>query len=93
MHLLLLCMAVLGVNESLGCLGVRCQMYICILVHHNTQHSSLGSLVFAHLGSIREKTIQLYMYITHYYNYISLLLQYHKSYIDTHLSVLFVYSS
>ena len=34
--------------------------------------------------------MQLDMYITLYYNYISLLLQYHKLYIYTHLSVLTV---
>ena len=32
--------------------------------------------------------MQLNMYITLYYNYISLLLQHHKLYINTHLSVL-----
>ena len=45
-------------------------------MHHDTQHSSLGSLVFAHLGGIQEIEIQL-MYITIYYYYIFLLLQYH----------------
>ena len=59
-----------------------------IMVHHDTQCSSSGSLVFAHLGGIREKNMQLNMYITLYYSYISLLLQYHKLYINTHLSVL-----
>ena len=62
-------------------------------MHCNTQCSSSGSLVFTHLGCMREKTMQLYMYMTLYYNYISLLLQYHKLYINTHLSVLFAYSS
>ena len=62
-------------------------------MHCDTQFSSLGSLVFTHLGGMREKTMQCYMYITLYYNYISLLLQHHKLYINTHLSVLFVYSS
>ena len=60
---------------------------VCVLVHHDTQHSSSSSLVFTCLGTIREETMQLYMYITLYYNYIYLLLQYHKLYINTHLSV------
>ena len=57
-------------------------------MHHDTQCSSLGSLVFACLGSIKKDTMQLYVtYIILYYNYIPLLLQYHKLYINTHLSV------
>ena len=48
---------------------------------------ALGSLVFAHLASIRKNTMQLNMYMTLYYNYISLSLQYHKTCINTHLSV------
>ena len=79
-------MAELGVNESWGCLGASVA-FICILVHRDTQHLSLGSQVFACLDGIREITMQLYMYITLYYNYISLLLQYHKLYTNTHLSV------
>ena len=60
-----------------------------ILVHHDTQCSSLGSLVFACLGSMRNKIMQLNMHITLYYNYISLLLQHHRLYINTHLSVFY----
>ena len=44
----------------------------------DTQCLSSGSLVFACLGSMRKKAMQLYVYINLYYNYIPLLLQYHK---------------
>ena len=51
----MLCMAVLGVNEYLklsrGTGVARTE------VHCNTQCSSLGSLVFAHLGRIKERNI------------------------------------
>ena len=40
------------------------------------------------LARIKKDTMQLYLInITLYYNYISLLIQYHKLYINTHLSV------
>ena len=58
-------------------------------MHHDTQCSSSGSLVFAHLGGIQEIKMQL-LYITIYYYYILLLLQYHILYINTHLSVSFL---
>ena len=50
-------------------------------------HLSLCSLVFACLGGIRETDMQLNMYITLYYYYRFLSLQYHKLYTNTHLSV------
>ena len=41
-----------------SCLGVQCHVYYYYLywMHCDTQHSSLGSLVFAHLGGIIERT-------------------------------------
>ena len=39
-----------------------------VKVHHNTQCSSLGSLVFAHIGGIGEADMQLNIYITLYYH-------------------------
>ena len=35
--------------------GIGSHMMSLIWVHHDTQHSSSGSLVFAHLGSILKK--------------------------------------
>ena len=52
------CEWILGLSR-----GKMLHIYICILVHHNTQCLSLGSLVFAYLGGMREKTRQLYMYM------------------------------
>ena len=47
-----------------------------IVGHHDTQCLSLGSLVFAHLGGIRDQNAtNVYLAIS--YNYIFLLLQYH----------------
>ena len=47
-------------------------------MHCDTQCLSSGSVVFACLGSMRKKAVGLNVYVTLYYNYISLLLQYHK---------------
>ena len=57
--LLVLCMAVLVLiylNLSRGIVSrIYIYIYICYLcrLHRDTQHSSLGSIVFAHLGSIK----------------------------------------
>ena len=66
-----------GVYVSLKVVeGYSVAYMILIWMHCDTQCSSLGSLVFTHLGSIQEIKMQL-MYITIYYYYIFLLLQYH----------------
>ena len=84
---IMLCMAVLSVSESYGCPGVRCHMYIYVGALQYTTLIFGFSFLWV-LAGIKKDTMQMYVIdLTLYYNYKSLLLQYHKLYINTHLSV------
>ena len=67
--------------------GIVSQIYFICYLHCDTQCSSLGSLVFAHLGSIKiiMQLIDTNIPLSYNYNILPLL-QYHK-YTNAHLTV------
>ena len=77
----MLCMAVLCVSESEGCLGVKCHIYVDVGALQYTMLIFGFSFLWV-LARIKKDTMQLYLSsITLYYNSLSLLLQYRKLYI------------